>query len=598
MKKLALSVAIAVLLIVLLLAFSFIYLHLSSHKAFEYEIRKNGLFLGTTRVDRYVTGERIIYKGDSFYPNTLDLPFVEDKLVLDKRTATPGKYIRKAAGLKGTDRLIILDQNGEVSDYLYKEPPRYMDLSTFETGKNTLIFLPGDIMSCMAVFEKYNYWKKGSQFFEIMIPSVSIFPPMRDKLEIKYLGEEYVRVSGRKIEAEKFLLNAPSLERARISMSKYSHIPLYLHDRNRDIKVTLLNFLETPEKKINAFRERTGAYLRAGMGYVGSLLRDKEEKPDVPAPKSPDIPSAKRERDIHGSAGGSEVFFESGNIVLSGRLWEAKGSGTGKSLIVIPEEGPRTNGEQFLVETLGRVLSISGIDVLVFNWPGQRKSQGDFTELTEEVKMRNIGDAVTFLSERTSGDANTIVLMGHRGGGYTALRAAGGLPAVGGCVMLGLPEVFERHFLKDKSRAPTFRMVLDRYGLGEFSDGFENNAMRLIKEHLEDIIHSGDKSDFFLKVELPREPYRDLLRRTPYRLLMSFRKPLLMVTGRDEPYFDPVQINTMKDLLRENDRDATIAVFRGLPPYAGELTYTEDGRTLFIPDEEIFALVRSWVKDI
>ncbi|MBD3296962.1 MAG: hypothetical protein GF392_06290, partial [Candidatus Omnitrophica bacterium] len=422
MKKLALFVMAAALLIVLLFAFSFIYLHMSSHKAFEYEVRKEGLFRGTARVDRYVTEGKIIYKSDSFYPNTLDLPFVKDKLVLDKRTATPRKFIRRATGLKGTERLVILEQRGEVSDYLYIEPPRYLDLKGFETGKNTLVFIPGDIMSCMAVFEKYNYWKKGSQFFEIMIPSVSVFPPMRDKLEVKYLGEEYVRVSGRKIEAGKFLLDAPSLEPARVSISKYSHIPLYLHDNTSDMKIVLMNFLVTPEKKINAFKERAEAYLRAGLGYMGSFLGRQEETPATAALERRDTGSGKSVKDFHKTADGQEIFFESGNKVLSGTLWEGKGSGTGKGLIFIPEEGPRTNGEQFLVETLGRVLSISGIDVLVFNWPRQGKSQGNLSEVTEEVKLRNIKDAVNFLSRSATGEDGTIVLMGHRGGGYTAMH--------------------------------------------------------------------------------------------------------------------------------------------------------------------------------
>ncbi len=591
MKKLIIIFSISMILVVVLFVVAFFYIDLSGHKGFVYDGFVGNRPIGTFKVDRYETEEKIIYKERSDYRNSLGYPSKTAKLYLDKRTKMPLKYIEKAKGVKGLTRLIHIVQNKEKTDFLFLEQPRIFYLEDFETGEKTKIFSPYDIMLYVSIMEKYNYWEKGSQFFEIMIPTDESLPPMRDKLEIKYLNDEYVPVLGRRIEAEKFIIHSKGSPDARIYVSKYGHNILSLAVKKVDMKFVLASLHEYPLERLKRFIFRISSQIKRiysndprGDNIDGGTDEDKLTVED----------EVKASRNT-ARAKSQEVFFESDGRMLSGYFWAPAKDGTALSVLIVPEDGPMKSGEKRLIDSYGEILSSWGYGTMTFDSPGQGKSQGDFQEMDDKKRVRNIVAAIKFMGAHPSIKNNKIVLIGHKGGGALALEAAKELTLVSSCVLLGEPSIFGPEG-RGKGISPEgIRMLLGDRALGPFDKGFISTVVKRMKERSKETYSSSESYEFFLGAKLPLKDNRLYLARKPYDNIRSSECSVLLILGKNESRFDLQAIDELKRAVLKSGRRVKIAVFRNLASYMGEMAL-KDGDWRFARNPDVEDSIKQWLK--
>jgi len=581
MKKPAVLVSLLIICIAILISLAFFYIALSGHKSFNYDIYLDGELLSKATVDKYVTEDKIIYKSKVESPHSLGYPVLNQKLVLNRKTRMPLKYTEEATGTRGAKQSLFLTQSADKTDLLFVKCPPFFTLKGFETGAKTLLFSPYRVMLYMPLMmESYNYWKKGTQFFEVMIPLEEPMPVLRDKVEVRYLHDEYIPLMGRRIEAERFAIRSGGIPEAIITSSKYTH--------------SLLS-VEINEKKMRFVL--TGLY-RKFEHLFGRILSFKKANIDIgeiPAGK----PQKSSDTKIQDPRESQEVFFESENHILSGRLHiPAEGNTPFPAAILVPEDGPMTNGEQALLESLGRILSASGIAVLDFDSPGQGKSQGIFQELDDEKRIRDIKAAFSFLEEHPSVDAKKIMLVGHRGGGYLSLKAAENIPSILSCIVLSMP----LEYGETKTDAPPafpdekIRQMLDIHGFGHFDERYMQTMRSLMDEQLNEVRKPGGDLLFFMGKKLSLKAYREYLDRKPYETILAFNKPLLMVFGKDDIYFRPKIVKTLKS-LPAGGKDAKIAVFRDLGPYMGNME-NKGGNWDFKLNRDVIALIKKWIAEL
>ncbi|MCK4852033.1 MAG: alpha/beta hydrolase, partial [Candidatus Omnitrophica bacterium] len=268
--------------------------------------------------------------------------------------------------------------------------------------------------------------------------------------------------------------------------------------------------------------------------------------------------------EVHGKR--QEVFFESRNLMLSGRLWTPAGIGAFPAVLLVPEDGPMRNGEQSLFEALGRRLSSSGIAVLDFDSPGQGKSQGNFRELDDGKRIRDIKAAVSFLGEHPSVNGEKITVIGYGGGGYLAMKAVEqAFPSVS-CICLGVPLDSEVSYTLQGLSIEGMHQMLAMHGLGRFDNSYMKTVCDIMKENLTKIKGSNEDSLFFMSKKLPLKACREYLDRKPYDTIIALKRPLLMIFGKDGRNFRPKAVESLKSLLADRG-EVKIAVFRNLGTY-------------------------------
>ncbi|MGB3111434.1 MAG: alpha/beta fold hydrolase, partial [Candidatus Omnitrophota bacterium] len=535
MKKLTITVVISIIFVIILISLAFLYIDLTGHKSFYYDVFVGGQFYGTVEVDRYVTEDRVIYKTKSEYPHSLECPVITGKLVLKKGNMLPLKYTKESTGVRGATKIIQLEQKVDKTDFLFRGSPGYFTMKDFETGHKTMVFSPYDVMLYMPVMEKYNFWRKGAQFVEVVIPLEEPVPVFRDKLEVKYMAEEYIPIMGRKVEAGLYSVKAKGLPEARVYLSKYTHNILSL---------------EIPLRKMR--------FVLTDIGGTRSIIPQKKN----PA-RSVNVVQAEGQRQ-------KEVFFESEGRIISAYLWEPGGNGPFPSVILVNNDGPMTTAERILFESYAKSLSGSGFAVLTFDKPEQGKSQGDLADLDDARRVRNIVDACIYLKSLPKIRKDRVVLIGYKAGGYLCLKASQEIPDLLGCVVIAMPLESFKEVALDDSAVKEIKAALIRNKIGPFDDVYMATITGILREHMEKVLNSKEEASFFMGVKVPRKGYRDYIVRAPYKAVLSSNKPLLMIIGRKDEEFDPqITENLRKSLAEIKKENVKMATIMNLDGYMG-----------------------------
>ncbi|MGB2600030.1 MAG: alpha/beta fold hydrolase [Candidatus Omnitrophota bacterium] len=555
MKKLIITLVITAIFAVVLIVLAFLYIDFAGHKTFPYDVFVGDELLGSVKVDRYATEDKVIYKARADYLNSVGCPLITEKLLSKKGKMLPLKYTREISGARGASQTILIEQNEDKTDFLFLSPPRFFSMKDFETGHKTLIFSPYNIMTYMPVMERYNFWKKGTQFFEVMIPIDEPVPIFRDKIEVEYSGEEYISIMGRKAETELFTFRAKGLPEAKVFLSKYKHQILSL---------------EVPKKN-----------LRFVMVSEKGLL----EK----------LPLKMRPAPAEGKKG-EDVFFESGNQMLSGQLWMPKGDGSFPAAIIVSEDGPMTNAERSFQRSYAEHLSDVGFAVLMYDKPGQGKSQGNLADLDDERRILNIQAAVSYLKNISGIRAERIILIGYKGGGYLCLKAAEKVPDLHSCVVLSMTLESLKTSGFFTSAQSMINEALRRNDYGSFEEEYMVRVTKKLEDYLKETAGSTENFSIFMGMKVPLKGYREYITRVPYEAVLTFDKPLFMIFGRQDMNFDAQSAEDLKKTLREARKDDIhMAVIGNLNSHMGmssERTELLD----FKVNEDVPQLIENWAR--
>jgi pimeloyl-ACP methyl ester carboxylesterase len=273
-----------------------------------------------------------------------------------------------------------------------------------------------------------------------------------------------------------------------------------------------------------------------------------------------------------------------------------KGIGPFPAVLFIPKDGPVTNGEQMLLAAYGSALAEAGYIMMVFDNPGQGKSQGDILDLDGTKQLTNIEAALAMLRSDPSVKKDFIALIGHKGGGYLALEAARAAKGVLCCAVLELPAESEKDETFQKNYRDKIQNALNENGLGTFDNSYMDNAAFNLGKHVSGVQASTDDFMYFLGTKLPAAAYKQYLGRKVYRSVLNVNKPVLLVFGKNDPDISPQAIEALKRSAAQGDLRIKIAVFNDLDPYMGKLLAQDNG-WVFTPDHDVINSILEWLGD-
>ena len=600
MKKL-ITVFIAVIaLMILLIVMAFLYIDMSGHEGFRYDMFKGKDLVGHVKIEKYVTEGKIVYKETITYPDTLEWPEVNRKLLMERRTMTPVRFVEKTSGVKGQKRVMLLVREDEETDFLFVEHPRFITLKDLFPEKDFMIFIPDDIMLYMTIVKKYNFWKKGPQVFDVFVPFDGTAPPILEKMEVRYLKDEYIPVMGKRVEADIVVIRARMLPEIKIFLSKYTHRILALEVGRDNVKFILTSFIETPGKRIEHLLDKAVSVL--DLRRIKELFGISEEKavegkqPESDGKIKDADPVLEYEEDEEGTSQQKEVFFESDSLILSGKLRVPVGEGPFPIVIIVPGDGPRTRGEQIMCDSYAAVLAESGFAVMTFDERGQGKSQGEFSDIDDEKRIQDIVAAVHSLEKYPEIDRSSVNLIGYEGGGYIAVRAAASMDSVRSCIFLGMPYSCSKDDFLSKAIDKDIQTALEGRFFGNSDKVLVEDMTKKEKKYLEGIVRSSEDFSFLRGVKLPLKQYREFLKRNPCQEIISSEKPVLLVLSKNDKYFSQQVLSDIRKELKEKGRDDKVEVLRDPEMYMGEMTVTDGGR-IFSIDKQMMQIVVEWLDE-
>jgi len=587
MTKFTVIFSISIALIVFLVAGAFVYVDISGRTTFDYSQFAGDKLFARTKISRYSTEDKIVYKSKAEYYATLDYPKISRKMFFKKKGMFLQKFIEEAKGVKRQKRLMMILHKGEKTDFLFLEPPRFISVKDFEAGRKTLVLQPYDIMSYMPIVDKYNFWKKGTQYFEIMIPLPEEIPLLRDIIAIRHLDNEYITVIGSRVEAESYIITARSIPEVKVIVAKHTHRILALEFSDKDTRFILTKYSEGHRGRMRPFLEK-----------IKKMIFAEEEKEDNGKEMDEeDFPETDTMTDWEGSrdSNSSDIFFDSPPVVLSGRLWLPEGEEKYPAVILMQKDGPVTKGTEYLSEELSRILSESGFAVLTFDYPGYGKSQGGIVGLDDEKRIKHISAAVKYLRAHPNVEKGKINLLGHKGGGYLAVETAKRDPLINTCVLLGLSPGLNERTVAKELMDDVIQRILEKHGVGPFKKNFIDMIKSLILAYNEEILTSSGRFSFFKGIRLPLKEYRDFLSRKPYNAMLSFDRPVLLVLGRDDRYFDALEVEVVSGTFERAKGKSKASIHRKIGEYVGTMEEQGDSWSFEINSDAV-SIINSWLK--
>jgi|GEM_PF-1061714 len=594
MKKLAFFVFAVVGFMIFLVIAAFFYVDVNGHIGYRYRLFADDIFSAVIKIDRYVTEDKIIYKSNEKYSRFEKYPEIREKLFLDKKNMAPLKFVKNSAGVKDERRLTLFVRNEGKYDLLFLEFPEFINFEKIKFDIDRVIFSPKDIMSYMPLIERYNFWKKGTQFFNVLIPIDKLAPPIEGEVEIRYLQDEYILFNDCKTEVESFIIKSNILPEIKVFLSKYMHRVLIVEIEKQNIKFVLTQCIEGPDEKIEYLKRKVFSLLKRGK------ITDKKGKAVLEVSTDGDegetIDSARKQPPAVKTRK-QEIFVEPGDSFFAGEIWIPFGEGKFPAIIISSEDTPGFNLEQDIPDLLGEFFSEAGFITLTFNNSGRRKSQGKGFASRDKKNMANITAAAKFLAKYPLVANTDITLIGLSEGAYAALMTASSLPEIKECVLLNLPLNSEKAGLfKEENIEKELEIKCGEFGVRTVSaDVLKENAEK-IKKWREDITKKTEKTSFFLGIKVPVKEYKDFLLRDPYQAVLLYQKPLLLIFEKDNLFFDSEAVNLLRKLLNENKSSGKVQIVRNFGIFDEKAPENDKVRNKIVKND-VFKYIAEWIAE-
>lgn len=364
-------------MIIALLVGSFVFLDKTTRKTIYYDIRMNDRLIGTMKIERFVTEDRIIYKAFSSYP--FDPVYVEAKakLVLNKKYRLES-YFEERYTRDGITAITAIESSDKGISFLSRLQSLFVFIDSMPARKDVFIFKEDDPLTYLPILENYDFRKGRSQGFYGLTDFSPYLPPVKRYVTLTSVRDEYLKIDGRKIKTENLILKIKNYPQGSVWVAKSDRRLIMIDLPKSNIRIT------------RAFRPR---HLTAK---------------DIPIPT--------------GSYQSRDIIFANKKIDLSGTLTIPFGEGKHPALIFVPSSTPYDRNYAGLFISMADYFSKNGYCTLRYDRRGIGKSSGDATWPLTIDGAEDLKSAIRFLATQPEVDPARIAIVAHGDGALTAIK--------------------------------------------------------------------------------------------------------------------------------------------------------------------------------
>ncbi len=545
MKKIYLYLAIITIVAITLLALSFLYIDRQGRQTFLYAIYCDNILSGYEKIDRYLVENKLIYKSSIELARDILSGKKTQKIIFDANGKNLIDYSEETAE-NGTKSTAYIKNSGDSVSFLGISSARFTCLDSMPVRGNFTIFNKKSIVTYSPLIRRYNFRKRGEQFFNTLTVASLDLPPVPGVVSITAIGKDMINIDDKKVKCENLVFE---LENGDL-------ISVW-------IATTFRNILMVKIPK---------------SGFKAVLTTKKDTIPVEEYSKKSDQYTEK------------EVIFKNGDIVLNGVLSiPAAKNGPYPVILLIWDKGPMDNNALGAFTDIAGALAENGYCAFRFDKRGVGKSQGFFSTYDQSEEIDDLKKAVEFLKSAYEIDKDRIGVLGYAEGAFYATYLTGAEDGIRACILLAASASMNP--LKDDSKR------LKEYVEKNVSDDpkYIEDAIKALTQSKQigmeqgDWITIEDTSVFTKKVKM-QDSY-DMT-----EALTKVKAPVLIIQGEKDGITPPEDARVIESALSQNGNNNVTLIYLGdLDHLLGRIVKTGNIREHIEIDPAVIKNILSWL---
>ena len=548
MKKLYFIFISIVLLMILLLVSSFVFFEKEKHKSYLYLIEEEGKEIGYVKADYYKTEDSIIYKSTTFLPKNISKRIIHEKIVFDKQDLALKNFIRESKDFGVIVEGVYAKSSDRKLDFLTRAGSKFVSSSGIYHSKNTKIFNKDSILTYMPIVDDYDFRIGGAQSFDVIYMMFEMLPPAVGKIVFRSIRDEYINVNNKRIKTELLILKAKT----------FPEIHLWISKKDRKIVRILM-----PNKKISIMRVSSARKLKA------------EEFTS--------------ERDSYET---QEVLFPSEDIALAGTLSIPKKEGVLPAVLLVVGDSPYSRENAGLYTGISDELADKGLIVLKFDRRGIAKSQGNNSSASIVDEIKDIENALQFITNHEKSDKEKIFIVTHSTAGAYMTKINFDEHPLKGVVLLNPTKLIFTTDLNAEYMQENLKVLrgIDKKYDDRLASSWQETKDLVVNTKGDYVFKSGRR--VFVK------RMGEILKTEDKEDFLKIAAPILVLHGKKDKYITTDFIDSIEKTSDDSGKDMTLSImsFRELGHFLGKLTQQEGIINYYKTDLEIPETIRGWIK--
>lgn len=548
MKKIYTAVLLFLALSLLLFITSFFYLDKINHKTFYYTIQSSGRDVGTIKIERFVTENKLLYKSVTNMPFEPVYTEYRSRLVMDKNYNLES-YTKERIADRAVDTLYLENFKNFVS-FVFRYQSRFACADNIPIRKDTYVFEEDSPVTYLPIVENYNFSKGRSQGFN----AISCFqtwslPPMKRFITLTSIKNEYIKIGSRKIKTEHLLLKIRNYPQGALWVGMSDRTIMKLEIPSKDLSI------------IRTFRPRVIKVIDRKM--------------------------------ITDGYGTKDVLFKVKGAELAGMMTFPLKEGKYPAIVFAPGAGPQDRNYQGLFACISDHLAKSGFVSLRFDKRGVGKSSGDLSSSASPDEVEDLKAAIQFLSGQGMVNPGAMILIGHAKGAINAMKAAANNDNIKGLVMMA-PSVYP--LPSGEARKEEFRKIAKRVN---WTDDYLNLVMRTIQETQNRVTGAAGDWVYILGKKCFLRDMRYDITDKPYGGLINTQLPILILQGKDPDDLTADGAASLDMIIADaGNLSHTLTYYAYLGQFFGRKVIDGIHRHYYDTDTDVLENIRNWINGI
>lgn len=528
---------------ILLFISSFIYLDREKHKIYYYAVNLEGRDIGTIRIDKFLTDDKLIYKSVMETPFFPALTEFKSKLTLDRQYNLES-YSREGYGNKSVETAHLENVNGSLS-FVASFYSKFACLENIPIKKETFVFEDDSPVTYMPLIENYNFRRGRSQGFNtITIFSDPSLPPMQRFVTLTSIKDEYLKIDRRRIKTENLILKIRNYPQGNLWIAKSDKSIMRLEIPKIGLKIT---------RRFSAKTLKAEEYVLADDAYTQRA-----------------------------------VSFKNKTIQLSGTFTAPKAEGAHPALLLVGGDGPQDRRYQGLFTGIADYLAKNGFCVLNFDKRGIGLSEGSSSASTAGDLSEDVSAALGFMAEQKEVDPKRTGIITHAEGAYYAMKALSGKKNARAMILIA-------PVLGPASEDDMLKAIKTKGAKEKWTDKYLKTVVKSIREGRERVRDARHNWIYIFGKKCFVKNMKESMQEDPIEIVKKINGPVLIMQSKDDEDVPEDTISRLEAALGQAGNPTTTAYYSYLGHFLGKLVNDGVHRMHYEISKEPLKNIKAWL---
>jgi uncharacterized protein len=523
---------------------SFVFLDSQKHTTYYYIMSLNGHDIGTIKIDRFSTDEKLLYRSSAEIPFYPVFTSFKTRMTFDKKYILES-FLNEASGL-GATRTVYFENIDNAISSISIADSKFTCLTNIPTKDRTFVFEETLPVTYLPIIDNFDFKRGKSQGFNAITQFSDLLVPVKRFVTLTSIKNEYIKIERRKIKTECLLLKIKNYPQGTVWVAR--------SDRS-------LIMVELPKEGIKIRR----------------TFSQKKMDPAAFPPAGDSLASR-------------DVIFNNKNIKLAGTITSPKDELKHPAVLLIWGDGSEDRNYQGLFSSLAGALARQGFSVMAFDKRGIGASEGDPASVRDDDIVSDINAAIDFLKSQKEADAAKIALIGHAKGAFYVSRAANGRDDIKTLVFLSPLSNLETRY------DPDYASLKEMAAKFNWNDDYLKMTMKSQVETLDRIRAAKRSWTSILGKHCFVEKMRDEMTEDPIAEARKVKVPVLIIHGKED-YTAPNDSEAkMERALEEGgNKDHKLIYFGYLGHFPGSRIMDGVHKIGYLVDSGVLDAIQKWL---